>query len=359
MFGVLTPCRHRLGDELADRWRAHLCGLCLALRDGHGQAARLTTNTDAVMISILTEAQRSGGAATARAGRCPLRSLRTATVVTATDPGIRLAAGASLTLAAAKADDVRAEGRLGLAPHSPMRSATARVIGSRLHAAASNAPVLDAERILHILHRQSEIECTAASLGEITDPSGRACAEVFAATADASGMPDNRADLEAIGYDFGTIAHLLDAVDDYHADALSGAFNPLRATGTEVTAALTECRDRRNRITERYSRLRLDDDRLLRAVLLDGLRHAIARRMHARTRWPATRPPDFPDSWPYPPPFPPNRRFRDRLGPFLWTGCTGRACCTDHWNHCSDKLTSPCCTDDCGDCCDCCDCDCT
>ena len=97
MFGILAPCRHTLDADLADQWRAHLCGLCLSLRDNHGQATRLTTNTDAVMVSVLLAAQRAESPVSARAGRCPLRGMQSADVVVADDPGIRLATTASLT----------------------------------------------------------------------------------------------------------------------------------------------------------------------------------------------------------------------------------------------------------------------
>ena len=45
--GLVRPCRHRLGQELQERWQAHLCGLCLTLRDEAGQAARVLTGYDA------------------------------------------------------------------------------------------------------------------------------------------------------------------------------------------------------------------------------------------------------------------------------------------------------------------------
>ena len=68
MFGLLSPCRHTLGDDLIDQWRSHMCGLCVSLRDGHGQAGRLTTNTDAIMVSVLTAAQTTAPSATGGRG---------------------------------------------------------------------------------------------------------------------------------------------------------------------------------------------------------------------------------------------------------------------------------------------------
>ncbi|MFP8963858.1 DUF5685 family protein, partial [Streptomyces nanhaiensis] len=85
MFGIIRPCRHRLGDRLLTAWTAHLCGLCLALRGDHGQFARVVTNYDGLVVSALTEAQTprpAGGSGALRrtAGPCPLRGMRTASV---------------------------------------------------------------------------------------------------------------------------------------------------------------------------------------------------------------------------------------------------------------------------------------
>src|SRR5919197_1936815 len=81
VFGMVRPCRHRLGEKLAGQWMAHLCGLCLALRGDHGQFARIVTNYDGLLISVLTEAQAERAEGRRRtAGPCPLRGLRTASV---------------------------------------------------------------------------------------------------------------------------------------------------------------------------------------------------------------------------------------------------------------------------------------
>ncbi|MBK3638438.1 hypothetical protein JHN52_37400, partial [Streptomyces sp. MBT97] len=83
VFGIVRPCTHRLGEGLKAQWMAHLCGLCLALRGDHGQFARVVTNYDGLLISVLTEAQaeRAGAGGRRRtAGPCPLRGMRTASV---------------------------------------------------------------------------------------------------------------------------------------------------------------------------------------------------------------------------------------------------------------------------------------
>ena len=78
MFGVVRPCRHRLRGGLFGAWSAHLCGLCLTLRDIHGQAARLVTNYDGLLVSVLTEAQDPAVAPHRVAGRCALRRFHAA-----------------------------------------------------------------------------------------------------------------------------------------------------------------------------------------------------------------------------------------------------------------------------------------
>lgn len=103
MFGILRPCRHSLSEDLAREWMSHMCGLCLALRDEHGQTSRIATNYDGLVLSVLTAAQSEEHAGTRTAGRCPLRGMRGARV--ADGSGAHLAAAVSLMLASAKISD--------------------------------------------------------------------------------------------------------------------------------------------------------------------------------------------------------------------------------------------------------------
>ena len=374
MFGLLQPCTHVLDDELGEQWRSHLCGVCLTLRDRHGQLSRATTNTDTIMVSVLTAAQRGTQPTTRTAGPCPLRGMRTAEVVTSDERGVTLAAAASLALAAAKADDVVAEQRLGLATHAPMRSHAASVASRALHRRVQTVTTLDVDAVLTPLATQAEIECTAIDLETLLEPTAEACAAVFASSADQAGVPDNRAALAAIGADFGRLAHLLDAIDDREADRAAASFNPLEATGTTDRDALARAAELSDRITARYATLVLHDDRLLRTVFLGGIARAVRTRRRAvshsgsadrcgaeptayNDRWPGQRPPDFPPNAPYPPPFKPNRKWYERVLPFAGVTFCGPALCTNHWNHCSDKYKSACC-DSSSDCCNCDACDC-
>lgn len=130
VFGIIGPCRHRMQEGMAASWLAHLCGLCLALRDGHGQFARVATNYDGPIISVLVEAQSTPADDRRRtAGPCPLRGMRSAPV--AMGEGARPAAAVSPVLASAKVRDhvEDGDGAFGRRPVAAAAWAARRVPG--------------------------------------------------------------------------------------------------------------------------------------------------------------------------------------------------------------------------------------
>lgn len=385
---------------------AHLCGLCLALRGDHGQFARLATNYDGLVISVLVEAQAGRYDGWRRtAGPCPLRGMRTASV--ARGEGARLAATVSLVLASAKVRDHVADGDGALA-RRPVAAAARRVAGRWDRAGArSGAEVgFDTAVLLDAVGRQQEIEELAVagtSLLTITEPTETATAAAFGHTAVLAGKPGNRAPLEEAGRLFGRLAHLLDAVEDLDEDAATGAWNPITATGADLAEARRLCDD-----AVRGVRLALQDvefaskrsGKLAHVLLAHELPRAVDRAF-GTTACSHTGPTgDAPESsqgapppqspWITPPgpggpggtpPEPPDRGRRRGLmaGCAVWTGlfCTCQVCCRDPyhdpwsgepregWCHkcddCSDCCDCDCCSncgDCCGNCCDGCDCGC-
>ncbi|PXW33651.1 UNVERIFIED_CONTAM: hypothetical protein DES50_102270 [Williamsia faeni] len=359
MFGILRPCMTHLDSELADLWRAHMCGVCLTLRSGHGQLSRLTTNTDAVVVSILVDAQRDSASGTVTAGPCALRGMRTAQVIAPGELSVRLGATTSLTLASAKTTDVLAEQVAGLAAPSRLRTRSARMAGPRLRrkalADATVSSAVGCPELLDDLSHQAEVEMRASTLDEITGGSARAAAAVFAATAELAGVPENREMLTRIGADFGRCAHLLDAVADLEKDSKTGDFNPLSATGTSIEAAWDDCRRLLAAIRTGLGTLRLRDDRLVTKLLVGGLNHSITEVFGRRPEAVFTPPGSPSQSQPLPP-------IHKRILPWLGVYCTGYACCADHTNPCNGKHhQSGCQNIDCGcceccSCCECCDC---
>ncbi|WP_208868890.1 DUF5685 family protein [Streptomyces glaucescens] len=281
MFGIVRPCSHRLGERLTTEWMAHLCGLCLALRSDHGQLARVVTNYDGLLVSVLTEAQgeREGGRWRRTAGPCPLRGMRTASV--ARGEGARLAAAVSLVLASAKVRDHVADGD-GLLARRPVALAARRVAGSwnRAGARTGSAVGFDTAVLVDAVDRQPGIEALAGPgtpILTVTEPTETATAAAFAHTALLAGRPGNAAPLAEAGRLFGRLAHLLDAVEDRAADATSGAWNPLTATGTPLAEARRLADDAVHGIRLALREVEFTDGRLAHLLLVHELRRSVDR----------------------------------------------------------------------------------
>ncbi|MEU6539894.1 DUF5685 family protein [Streptomyces sp. NPDC047000] len=399
MFGIVRPCVHRLGEGLKAEWMAHLCGLCLALRGDHGQFARIVTNYDGLLISVLTEAQagrgagvtvtagRKGSGGRRTAGPCPLRGMRTASV--AQGEGARLAAAVSLVLASAKLRDHIADGD-GLLARRPMAAAARRVAANWGGAGARTGAGVgfDTAVLVDAVDRQPGIE-TLAGPGTpvltVTEPTETATAAAFAHTAHLAGRPANAAPLAEAGRLFGRLAHLLDAVEDQAADAAAGAWNPLTATGTSRTEARRLADDALRGIRLALRETEFSDGRLAHLLLAHELRRSVDRAFGTEScghTVDAGQAAFGPPQGPYAPQGPqspmPGNPYGDPGGnPFggepprpdkrgFWAGCaaalglccTCRVCCADEFEGpWSRKKREGWCGDcDCGDCdCSCCE----
>ncbi len=238
MFGVARPCRQSLGPAGHRAWMAHLCGLCLQLRDRGGQPARLTTNVDAVVLSVLVDALRAEPLATRTAGPCVLRGLRRAEVVAPEQPAVLHAAAVSLTMAGVKIADHVADGD-GLLAHVP---APARSVGDRwreLGEALGEAAASPSGELAAAVARSTRRERLgvpdgvldgAARFGWFAEPTEDAAATAFAHTAVLAGRPDDEVALGRLGRAFGRIVYLLDAVEDESDDLAAERFNALVAS---------------------------------------------------------------------------------------------------------------------------------
>ncbi|MBN6051506.1 hypothetical protein JYK22_06120 [Nonomuraea sp. RK-328] len=316
MFGIIRPCVTHACASVRDAWRAHLCGLCLTLRDGHGQAARLATNYDTLIISVLTEAQLPSASPHRTAGPCALRGMRRADVVDHRARGARLAAGVSLVLAAGRLRDHAADGDA-----APATAAAGRLLATRWEAAGARLGAevgFDTATLAATADRQVELErrattalldrgrpdatpgtgrtasgrpgagegagagVRAVALLELTRPTEEAVAAAFAHTAVLAGRPGNTAALAEIGTLFGRLAHLLDAAEDQEEDAARGAFNPLTATGTGRDEARRLCDDAAHGIALAVRDLELEERHLVEVLLGTEVRRAVARTFGGR-----------------------------------------------------------------------------
>ncbi|WP_280435200.1 DUF5685 family protein [Nocardia carnea] len=389
VFGMLRPCRHGAAEYGIDPglWQSHMCGLCLGLRDGGGQIARAATNTDAIVLSLLTEAQAETPAPRRTAGPCPLRGMRTARVPVGASAPVRLAATASLLLGSAKVRDHIDDGDLRVRLHRPMRRvATGWSAGARAQAAGIG---LDIEPLVAAIEAQAGTEQRiaaesgpfgAAELDELTVASRRCAAEFFAHTAVLAGCPGNIEPLRAAGAEFGRIAHLTDALTDYTADAAAHRFNPLAVTATPPAEAYELVRESDRALRESLRTAGLTRMPALRWALLDPLTTAV-RRLGAAAAASLGDTAGARNSAGQDASAPPRRPGAgESIQLILTQYCTGYACCADHTNPCSGEqreswaargcdCSSCCdcagCCSDCGGCCggdgcccECCDCSC-
>ncbi|TWE15748.1 DUF5685 family protein [Kitasatospora atroaurantiaca] len=387
MFGIIRPCGHRMSERLKAAWMAHLCGLCLALRDDHGQLARTATNYDGLIISVLVEAQSadqrgSGGSGRRKAGPCPLRGMRSAEV--ARGEGARLAAAVSLALASVKVRDHVLDGD-GVFARRPV-AASARAVArrwDRQSAGGGSVVGFDTGVLLSAAARQGELERSAipgSSVLLVTEPTESATAAAFAHTAVLAGRPGNADALSEAGRLFGRLAHLLDAAEDQAEDAAAGAWNPLTATGTDRAEAERLCRDAVHGIRLALREVELTDRALVHLLLAHETEQAVDRVFgragrhapscgtsasgtHADEQAPTAAWVPQGGAFSAPPGEAPPRRRNLLAGCAVWSlmACTCQLLCCDHddpWNRqrregwCKRNCES------CGDCCDGCDCCC-
>ncbi|MET9627554.1 DUF5685 family protein [Lentzea sp. NPDC006480] len=362
MFGIIRPCRNRMGAELRSAWLAHLCGMCLSLRDEHGHLSRLVTNYDGLLISAAVEAQSVVSRRTA--GPCALRGMKSADV--AIGDGARLAASVSLVLASLKIHDHVDDGdglagKVGWAGRAVAQRWAAKGLGT-----ASDLG-FDASVMIDTVRRQPEVE-RAAGLGSsvllVTEPTETATGFAVAQTAFIAGRPQNAEPLREVGRLFGRVAHLIDAAEDLDEDRASGAWNPLLATGTSVDEAHRLCLDAVTGIRLALDEIEFTDARLVHKLLVHELEESIIRVFGRKGRDPHKPTWSDPGSglWAYPrlnwQPQP--RGCFAGCGAFLYQCGTCQFCCRDPFpGPWSDKRRENPFDCDCCDTCDCCDCDCS
>ena len=257
------------------RWQAHLCGLCLTLRDTTGQAERVLTGYDVLLLSVLVEAQ-AGQVETTTAAPCPLRGFTRATVVASSSDAGRLAAAGALLTGGAGLTDKLDDGDLARPVRGPARRLAGRF--AREGSALAESVGLDPGAVLGAPAASASAEHTCgASLLALLAPTGEAVASLFAHTAVVAGRPANTAALSECGRAFGRLVHLLDAVEDRAADRGAGRFNPLEATGTDDDAARVLADGLVSEVVTALDRADLTDPALADVLLRRELVRAVDR----------------------------------------------------------------------------------
>jgi len=228
MFGVIKGCGCNFSQAERQAWVSHVCGLCLTLRDNYGQLSRLTTNYDAALLSVLTEAQMTHPLER-KDHLCPIRGrgFQRAEVVTATQPGTTYAASMAVLMAATKVEDHLADGD-GWWQYAP--SFLNRWPGRWTQRARQGMDRLgfQAEAITTHTARQAAVEQQdSTDFLAYSHPTELAVGAAFRHTAVIATLPTNAAPLDQLGQMFGRIMYLLDSYRDYAADIVQHKFNAL------------------------------------------------------------------------------------------------------------------------------------
>lgn len=232
MFGYVRPSLAKLSEEDKARFGAVYCGLCRALGERYGQAARMILNYDFTFLAVLLWPKEGAGSIHRRciahpfAGRDHYPG----------NPALELAADESVILAWWQIQDALSDPGRGKGKYR----AASLALKSAYRRAAERRP--DFDRITRErLARLGELE--AARCASLDLPADAFAGILAAAAAD---VPDpmKRRVLEQLLYHLGRWIYLVDAADDLAKDFASGSYNPLifryGLTGGELTAEARE-----------------------------------------------------------------------------------------------------------------------
>lgn len=217
MFGYIRPAVPRLSQTENERFRDAYCGLCHALGRRYGFAARFLLNYDFTLLAILLSL---GAPASRVCRRCAVHPCRGCGVLDAPE-AMDAAAARSVVLAWWQIQDQIAD--RGFFAGLKYRLA-ALLVRRAYRKARADVPDFDAaaRRRLRELSERERERC--ASLDAAAEPFAALLAECAAAEPDGT----RRRILQQILYHLGRWIYLIDAADDFKADAGSGSYNPLR-----------------------------------------------------------------------------------------------------------------------------------
>ena len=215
MFGYVRPPQDLSEEELKRFGRAY-CGLCHALGERYGTAARFILNYDFTFLAILLSEKEEGPA---HHGRCAAHPVHGRDRLE-TSPALALAADESVILAYWQARD-------GVEDHDWVHGLKYRGVSSVLERAYRKAagaqPEFDesTRRQLRLLAELERENCPSM------DRAADTFATLLQGAAQAVDEPVRRRVLEQIFYHLGRWVYLVDAADDLKKDAASGNYNPV------------------------------------------------------------------------------------------------------------------------------------
>lgn len=219
MFGYVRPLREELKVRDWEGYQAAYCGLCHALKEQCGTAARFVLHYDFVFLSLLLDEGTCPVTTCKR--RCAAHPLRPRDTVPATESA-GLCARESVILTHYKLLDDRADEGFGQA----LKSRLASLFLARSYRRARAALPRFDETVKSCLFELSALEkAHSPQLDRVADVFAR----LLAAAAPVTG--DERIDRPRtqLLYQLGRWIYLADAADDLAEDRTKGRYNPIDA----------------------------------------------------------------------------------------------------------------------------------
>lgn len=288
MFGFVVADAGALSEEEKERYRAVYCGLCLALRDRHGQLSRACLTYDLTFFVLLCNSLHEP-AETQGASHCVMHPAPAAPRPWARSAWTDYAADLSVALAYHKAlDDVaddgdlkaRAAERLLAGAYERARARIPEQCAEIERAMAAIRAIEGAERNnTPALSDSTETACVSPLSADATDTAlafdpdaaarefGRMLGRLFAHN---QGFWTEA--MEELGRGLGRFIYLMDAAVDFNDDAASGSYNPFVTLGSDAEAMRATLSLAAADAAAPYERLPLvQDAHLMDAILYSGV----------------------------------------------------------------------------------------
>jgi len=270
MFGLMKACSCNKTPEQVELQRLHYCGTCKTMGRLYGQKSRVLLNNDAVFLGEILTAMQPQSAAFA-----PSYVSRNCFALPQKHQipwALKYAATANVILTQLKVLDHIADTgskifRMASWLYSrEFRKASLSMVGIHF-------PLKELYSLMSMqIEREKEPFPTIESVAE---PTGAATRLVFRHGAVLAEVDTAAADnLAALGYVFGEIAYLVDAIEDQEEDTRKGAFNALSATQTSKEEATQLLRAKQKEMLACLSVLPVDEER--KKVFASRLRSNLA-----------------------------------------------------------------------------------
>lgn len=262
MFGYVTPEKNELKVRELARYRAYYCGLCRAIGESYGEAARLFLNYDCAFAAILLSGLFGKGD-TCVLRRCSYKPLRKKEPVMPASEQLDAAADLNVILAWHQLGDDARDERSAKAAGGKLLLAGAHK-KARLKRPELDDAVADGLAELTALENGNcdELDAPADAFGRTL----RRCFEHYSL-----GLGSMRPAMASLGYNLGKWIYLVDAWEDRDRDAKRGSYNAFSAAGADGERASFLMNYSLNEAIAAYQLLRLaSNEEILDNIMLTG-----------------------------------------------------------------------------------------